>query len=109
MLKNWQKILVRKLHVNGMALFPFLLIQREALWQNNFFINHERIHFRQQIELVILPFYLLYLLHYLINRIKYRDHDTAYRNICFEREAYSNEKNLQYLKERKFFSWTKYF
>jgi len=32
----------------------------------------------------------------------------AYRNISFEREAYSNEKDLSYLDNRKIFAWTKY-
>jgi len=28
----------------------------------------------------------------------------AYLNICFEREAYLNEKNIDYLKKRKWYS-----
>ena len=32
----------------------------------------------------------------------------AYRNISFEREAYSNEKDLSYLDNRKWFAWIRY-
>jgi len=32
----------------------------------------------------------------------------AYRNISFEREAYDNDDNLNYIKERKHYSWLKY-
>jgi len=33
---------------------------------------------------------------------------TAYMNISFEREAYTNDNNLEYLKDRKYFAWIKY-
>jgi len=35
----------------------------------------------------------------------YWDTSKAYENICFEKEAYNNEKNLDYLKTRKHFSF----
>jgi len=33
----------------------------------------------------------------------------AYRNISFEKEAYSNDDNLEYLKQRKIFNFIKYY
>lgn len=72
-------------------------------------VNHELIHFKQQLELLILPFYVLYLANYLLNLIRYQKHHRAYFNICFEREAYSNEQNLGYLAVRKPFSWFRFF
>ena len=107
-IRKWQLIIIKKLHVNGMTLFPFVLINNKYLTEDRVFINHEHIHLRQQLELAVFPFYVLYLLHYLINRIKYKDHYTAYRNICFEKEAYNNEKDIVYLKKRKLFSWLRY-
>ncbi len=92
----------------GMAIFPFVLIKYAELKHDRQIINHELIHLRQQIELLIIPFFILYLLNYLINLIKYRSHSLAYRNIVFEREAYSNDSDLQYLKKRRFYSWIKY-
>ncbi len=71
-------------------------------------MNHELIHHRQQIELLIIPFYVLYVSHYLLNRMKYPDHDTAYRNIVFEREAYAHDAEADYLKKRQLFAFRKY-
>lgn len=71
-------------------------------------MNHEFIHLRQQIELLIIPFYILYLLNYLINLIIYRSHFLAYRNIAFEREAYENDSRLSYLSGRRFAAWAAY-
>jgi len=38
----------------------------------------------------------------------YRNAREAYRNISFEREAYDNEANYDYLKTRKWLAFTKY-
>lgn len=88
-----------------MALYPFILLKDGAQKHDKILLNHERIHLRQQVELLIFPFYLLYLLHYLINLVRYRNHHLAYFNIVFEKEAYQCDQNLNYLKNRKFFSW----
>ena len=88
-----------------MALFPFILVRTKELKQDKILINHETIHIWQQIELLVLPFYMLYLLNYLYNRIKYKGHYQAYINIVFEKEAYKNESHLDYLKDRRWFSW----
>jgi hypothetical protein len=32
----------------------------------------------------------------------------AYRNISFEREAYANQRNLDYLNSRRPYSWRRY-
>ena len=93
----------------GMALFPFILVKSQKLKLNKAVINHENIHLRQQLELLLLPFYTLYLLNYLLNLVYYRHHDKAYRNIVFEREAYANERNFDYLKHRGFWAWTRFF
>jgi hypothetical protein len=93
----------------GMALFPFILVKTQRLKLNKAVINHEKIHLRQQLELLLVPFYTLYLLNYLLNLLYYLNHDKAYRNIVFEREAYVNERNLDYLKHRGFWAWTRFF
>ena len=72
-------------------------------------INHEGIHSRQIFELVILPFYILYVLEWIIKLILYRDFYQAYQNISFEREAYQNESDLNYLKRRKPFNFIRYY
>jgi hypothetical protein len=51
---------------------------------------------------------LWYLVEYCIKLVIYRNHDKAYHNISFEREAYRNDENLDYLMKRKFWSFVKY-
>ncbi|MCS6821014.1 MAG: hypothetical protein NZ551_04010 [Microscillaceae bacterium] len=92
----------------AVALFPFILIKEKNFATNRYLINHELIHFRQQIELLILPFYLLYGLFFLYNWLVYWDSQRAYYEICFEREAYQNEDNLNYLQTRPLWAWIKY-
>ncbi|QMW00138.1 hypothetical protein [Spirosoma foliorum] len=91
---------------DGMALFPFILVKRPN--PGPALLNHERIHLRQQAELGILPFYIWYGLEYLVRRFHYRDHYSAYRNISFEREAFSNDQDLSYLKTRSFWGFWRY-
>ena len=90
-----------------MALYPFVLISKNKKI-DEFVINHEKIHLRQQIELLILPFYLWYGIEYLIRLIQCRDSDKAYRSISFEKEAYAKETDLHYLRNRSLFSFLKY-
>lgn len=96
------------LRVNGMALFPFILVRHKHLKQDSILINHEKIHLRQQVELLVIPFYLLYLLNYLFSLAKYKNHHQAYFNIVFEKEAYAMETDRTYLNRRKLFAWSKF-
>ncbi len=92
----------------GMTVFPFIILSDVKHKLNEVTINHEKIHFRQQLELLILPFYVWYFGNLFYNYLKYRDFQMAYRNIIFEREAYKNEKDLDYLKSRSFWSFWNY-
>lgn len=103
-MKPWL-IVFKGLGVNAMALFPFILLKSQSQKGDNVLINHEKIHLRQQLELLILPFYVFYVLNYLINLLRYKNHYLAYFNISFEREAYQFEKDLNYLSKRKWFTW----
>ena len=92
----------------GITLFPFIVVSEYDLKQNSVIINHEKIHIQQQIELLILPFFLLYGVEFLIKWIVYKDKNLAYRNISFEKEAYANEIEFTYLKQRHFWSFLKF-
>ncbi|WP_298303554.1 hypothetical protein [Flavobacterium sp.] len=92
----------------GLTFYPFVFLADRNDKLNKVFINHEKIHIRQQIELLILPFYLWYFTEYLLRLIQYKDRKEAYFNISFEREAYKNEKDLNYLKQRSFWRFLKY-
>lgn len=69
--------------------------------------NHEAIHWEQYKEGLIIGFLLLYGISYVINRCKGQDGKLAYENIWFEKEAYDNDQNLNYLSERKRYNWVK--
>ena len=89
----------------GLTFFPFVFLSNEEDKLNAVFLNHERIHIRQQLELLVLPFYVWYGIEYLIRLIQYKDIKLAYYTISFEREAYANEKDLNYLKSRSFWGF----
>ncbi len=46
------------------------------------------VHQKQMDKHGVFMFYCIYMKDYLINLIKYRNHDKAYENIPFEKEAY---------------------
>lgn len=92
----------------GLAVFPFVFIKHRLDKGNAVFINHERIHLRQQLEMLVIPFLIWYLLEFALRLFQCRKWDMAYKNISFEREAYANEKNLEYLQQRPFWFFLKY-
>jgi len=92
----------------GLTIYPIIFLKNKALKQNSVLMNHEKIHLRQQLELLIIPFFVFYLIEFLVRLIQFRNWNLAYRNISFEREAYGNEKNLDYLKSRPFWNCMKY-
>jgi hypothetical protein len=92
----------------GLTFYPFVFLTDKEDTLNDVFVNHEKIHIRQQLELLVLFFYVWYLLEYLFRLVQYKDRKKAYFNISFEREAYTNEKDLNYLKKRSFWKFLKY-
>lgn len=83
----------------GLALFPFIFVYDENTKNDKRVINHERIHIRQQIELLFFGFFIWYFI------AMYR---VGYMSISFEQEAYENDHNLEYLKTRPWFSFLNY-
>ena len=84
-------ILPKWSNINGIALFPFILTKKNP---SKTLLNHERIHIRQQVELLVIPFYIIYIVEWFFK---------GYYGISFEREAYENDKHLNYLSKRKIF------
>lgn len=85
-----------------------ILFVRNSTKVTDIMLNHERIHTKQIIECLVIPFYLIYLINYIVNLCIYKNTNAAYRNIMFEREAYANEHNLNYNNERRWYSWNNY-
>lgn len=82
----------------AISIWPFIFVRKDAKFDDVDF-NHERIHLRQQIELLVIPFYIIYFIEWIFK---------GYRNISFEKEAYTYEEDLEYLKRRKIFAqWRK--
>ena len=100
--------LLRKTRINGITIFPFIFLRESAFKENKILINHEKIHIRQQLELLIIFFYLWYVVEYYYWYFKLKDKHLAYRNISFEREAYAMEEDSNYLETRKIWSFWKY-
>lgn len=68
-------------------------------------LNHEAIHTAQMREMLYLPFYLLYVLEWLLRLLQTRGKTfEAYRRISFEREAYAHGSDLCYLTRRRRFA-----
>lgn len=125
-LKLWSKVF--KINTSAIAAFPFVVVRKKG---NKVMVNHERIHLFQWVGilLIVIPvmilidpewsmwikialcyfsFPIIYVIFHYINRIKGMDHETAYYNNPFEKEAYANQYNFKYLKERKLYSWIAY-
>lgn len=101
------KLLTRNF-AGAIALYPFVIFKEASLKRNSTIVNHEKIHLKQQIECLVLPFYLVYLIEYCRHRLKGKSHYWAYRSIRFEREAFDHEADAAYLSNRSLFAWVKY-
>lgn len=100
--------------IGGITLWPYIVL-RERYNSSDYYkrlgeriINHESIHIKQQGELLVVGFYALYILEFIVRFILYFNKTKAYQNLSFEREAKTNEENLDYIKTRKFWAWIKY-
>lgn len=115
------KYLKKFFGIRGIALWPFIFytpyFTLENHWAHNKIVTyamnrrvlrHERIHIRQQAELWVVGFYVLYLWYYFGKRFKGLSHKSSYRLNPFEVEAYAHENNLDYLDHRPKHNWKQY-
>lgn len=92
----------------GISLYPFIFVKNAALKSNARFLNHEMIHLRQQLEMLVLPFFIWYIIEFIIRYLQFGQWSLAYRAISFEREAYAQEACMDYLENRTFWSFIRY-
>ena len=85
-------------------LFGILFVRGNARI-NERTIRHEAIHTAQMKEMLYIFFYLWYVVEWIIRLFM---KGNAYRNTSFEREAYANQDDLNYLENRKRFDFVKY-
>lgn len=71
--------------------------------------NHERIHIAQATELLVVPFYALWLGDFACGLMRHKgDAKAAYRHIRLEQEAFDHEADPTYLEKRPCFAWRAY-
>ncbi|MFD1768547.1 hypothetical protein [Sphingobacterium suaedae] len=92
----------------AVTIFPFIFLLDRICLQDRILLNHERIHMVQALELLVVPFYLWYVIEFLVRYFYYGNFRKAYLSISFEREAYTNETNMGYVKNRKIWSFVWY-
>lgn len=107
MILIWQRLL-KNTKISGITIFPFIILKKPEYRQDHILINHEKIHLRQQLELLIIFFYVWYVVEYYYWVFRLKNHYLAYKSISFEREAYAMEDDLNYLETRKLWSFWKY-
>lgn len=86
-------------NIIAITLFGLVFTRRRSLLDETM-LNHELIHCQQQLEWLYIPFFVLYLLEWIIGLIRFRNAHRAYLNISFEREAYAHQTDLNYLDRR---------
>ena len=104
---------------DAMTVWPFIFVKGDV---NEVVISHEKIHFEQQKELMLVGFYAFYVLYTLFFIVKFiwlllsewdksfqQAWDETYYWNPFEKEAYEHEKDVNYYKTRKHYAWLKYF
>lgn len=93
-------------NIMAIALYPFILVRNEEYKHDKVLINHEKIHLKQQLEMLIIPFYLWYGAEVLCRFFK--GHTGIYLRLSLEREAFHHQDDLRYLERRKRFAWFRY-
>ena len=90
----------------AITIMPFGIYIKPDYLKDDQTIRHEMIHARQQLEMLILPFYIWYLVEWLIRLVI--NWKMAYMSVSFEREAYQNDDSPTYWNNRKRFAWLSY-
>lgn len=92
----------------GICLWPFGIYVSDVKYLTRFStINHEKIHWEQQKELLGIFFYILYGIEWFIKLFIYNN--SSYRNLAAEREANNHEDDHDYIyTKRKRYAWLKY-
>ena len=70
--------------------------------------QHEVIHYHQQLEMLFVFQWVLYLYYTVAARFKGLSGKEAYYANPFEVEAYENDTNVLYLEERPLWAWRQY-
>jgi hypothetical protein len=98
----WGRVATGTSEAKGAAMFPFLFVRDEEYIQP-WLINHERVHFRQQVETLFVGLPVISLIERLYARFVLKmSKEERYLYAASEQEAYLSMHNPSYLKERPF-------
>lgn len=92
--RHWIFKLPLARNYRGMVMGRTILFKGDESDVSPTLLRHELIHQEQIDRHGMARFYLIYLRDYLNNLWRLRDHDAAYRNIPFEREAFAREGEM---------------
>jgi hypothetical protein len=90
--RHWIFKLPLARHYRGMVIGRTILFKGSEMEIPLKLLRHELIHIEQIERIGITRFYCTYFRDYLANLWRFRNHDTAYRSIPFEQEAYERQK-----------------
>lgn len=94
-------------YYTGLSFFVFIWIYRLTKDEARL-VHHEKIHFRQQIEMLFIFHWIFYALFYVTSRLRGYGHYAAYRFNPFELEAFTKEDDITYLQRRRPYAWVAY-
>jgi len=77
-------------------LFGFVFVRKDET-VDEVTLRHEAIHSAQMKRWGYLPFYIIYIGEFIYRLVRHRHWMEAYRNISFEREAFDNQYDKEYL------------
>ena len=94
------KVLLAFSSCHTITIGPFVLSKRPEEKITQKVRNHECTHARQWV--------LWYGVEWLVRAVRLKDAGRAYKTVSFEREAYSNEDDPNYIENSNYFAWVKY-
>lgn len=93
---------------SAINLFGIVVARRECLPLSKRILNHEAIHSQQIKELLYVGFYIWYVIEWIVRLLYIRNFKKAYKAISFEKEAFGNDGDTNYLECRKLFAFLNY-
>ena len=57
----------------GFTFFPFVFLKYRKDTDNEVLLNHEKIHIKQQLEMLVVPFFIWYFIEFLFKLLIYKN------------------------------------
>jgi hypothetical protein len=96
---------VAPIEIFALSFGPFVFCRDELPDQTR---THETIHYHQQLELLFVFQWLLYVVFWVVGLVRHRSGSISYYENPFEIEAYNNDHDANYLEKRSLWAWRHY-